>query len=490
MSARWVINPVTLKELRQMVRSRLVASGLIGFLLLQLTGVGFMLLLSRDDAGSTVGSLSLGKNLFHFLYFLSSAVLLFCVTGYEGTRLALERGGEHLDLQFTTALTPRQFVDGKIASASVLIFMFTCSSLPFMVLSYLMRGLDLFRVFVAVALLVMTAVCCLYGALLLATLSTTRLLRGIFLLISVFFLFYLTVIVNVMGAEVATSSWRVPLSTPQDWVKAALVLAGCVTGCAVARVAMIAALSPTQANRDLPVRAWGAAFWLCWGVAAVAASFFEGDAEWVIAWAVTSVSAAAVMSAVEASKRGDYSRRLLASVSRVRLARLAQFPFFTGAMNGIVWALMIGFLSVFVLQWVMQVLPQTGTATSSSSELTSGHVAVFFLYLSAYVCTVRALWRFLLGRWLSYKLVGVVAAVLVVLGYALPYLLNFDNAITSKTDFGWQLGNAFAVFDDDDGIDLMAQLLFAGGWALLAWLACVPEFVAARQRFRNPQETA
>ena len=53
--ARFALNPVTLKELRQMVRSRLVSSGLIAFLFLQVAVVSIALLAARSASSDPLG---------------------------------------------------------------------------------------------------------------------------------------------------------------------------------------------------------------------------------------------------------------------------------------------------------------------------------------------------------------------------------------------------------------------------------------------------
>jgi hypothetical protein len=482
MSVGWGINPVTLKELRQLTRSRLVASGLIAFLFLQVAGVA-LALLWRDPDELASG----GRSVFHTLYFLLSGALLFCVTGYTGTRFALERGNEHLDLQFTTALSPRQFVDGKVAAALVLTALFGCASLPFFVLSYLLRGLDVLRVLGAIALLTGAAVCCLYGVVLLAVAASTRSLRALFLLLAAGGLCLVMAGVNAAGREVATSGW-LSLRTPGEWLVLAAAVAGGATGCALVRAMAVALLSPSHANRDWPVRVWLMGAWLFWGACAVAAVMraARNAEDFLSSWAFLGVFVAGVMMAVAASERPGYSRRVLAGVSRNRFARWGQFFFFSGAANGLAWACLLGALTVILAGPLDAALP-AGTAMMDGGDSGTGQLTAFFFYLSAYVCTVRALWRFLLGRWLPYKFAGLCAGVLVALGGMLPYLLNINGAITAETDFAWQLGNAFAVFSENEAVDLPAHLAFAGAWAAAAWLACAPELAAAWRAFRKKE---
>jgi hypothetical protein len=106
-------------------------------------------------------------------------------------------------------------------------------------------------------------------------------------------------------------------------------------------------------------------------------------------------------------------------------------------------------------------------------------LAVLCCYLTAYLWSVRALWRGLLHRWITYRLAGVVAAALMLLGWGLPYLA----AIGSPTHTAvWAFGNPFAVFDDDLK-DIVSTTVAAFIWAALAVAANLPGLLAARRLF-------
>ncbi len=482
MSLCLTINPVTIKELRQMVRSRFIATGLIGYLAVQLIGVSLVLLSSRSESHASVGlySQALGKGVFHSVFFLLSLLLLLCIPLYVGTRLGLERGNDHLDLQFITALTPRQFVDGKVASAVVLILMFAGGTLPFLVLSYLLRGVDVFRVLWAFCGLLLVSVCCLYGVLFLGAITASRVLRLFLLLFVICVLFSFMVAVNVGGSGILSSGTGPSLSSWQEICGFATVLLLIVALCALVRTCTVAALSPPHSNRSLPVRVWVTSLWLFWGVLCLAFRMVGVLPKGGGTWTRASVLGAVILLAVSASMPCGHSRRVCAEISPRRWARWVQFPFFTGAESGMAWALALGFCTVIATHAVNLFEPRG----SLDQGWASSQAMTVFLYLSAYVCSVRAAWLYGLNRWLSPRLVGVIVLMFLALGGILPYLLTLDGHAGGLEPTAL-FGNVFAVFDKDCR-HLPDHLIYAGVWAAIAWTACMPSIFDAFRRFRRP----
>jgi hypothetical protein len=475
MTLRWDVNPVTLKELRQMVRSRMVAVGLVVYLVAQLAGVGFVLLSSADDGtGVSLYGQALGESVYHMVFFLLSFLLLFCLPLFVGTRMGLERGKEHVDLQFVTSLRPSQFVDGKIASSFVLALVFASAALPFMVLCYLLRGVDLFKIlwsFVGVLLVTLGS---LYATLFFGALGASRVARLFMLLGVIFSLLFVMGTVNVSSAAVAGSV----ASSGGSWKAVAGVL--CLLAlfawcCALMRVVTVATLSPPHANRALPVRAWFSAFWLFCGAMAAGWSLFEKDCQPLSTWAAFTVLVSILLLAVSASMEPGYSRRVLSAVSRGRGARLVQFFFFSGAESGMAWALALGFCAVVT---ALLLGPSAAGGAMESAQLT-----VVFLYLSSFVCSARAIWAHALSRRVPPKFVGAGAFVWLVLACTLPYLLNLEGGAASLERASRWAGNVIAVLGDDVSSCTGFHMACAGAWALISWIACMPAMLGAYRQF-------
>lgn len=482
MTFRPGLNPVTVKELRQMVRSRMVSVGLVVYLFAQLAGVGLVLLSATGEASSSgLYGQALGQSVFQAIYFLLSFLLLLCLPLFMGTRLGLERGKEHLDLQYITALKPQQFVDGKVASAGVLTIVFASASLPFFVLCYLLRGVDLFQIMGMFGGLLLTTVCSLYGTLFLGAVGVTRTLRVFLLLGVVGSLLFLMGLLNAGTGFLFAGSGS---GSHGSLLWIGLMLMFAAWWCGLARAVTVAALSPAHANRALPVRVWFTAFWLFCGLLALAAGLHESDGGYVRVWALLSVLLFAGLQAVAASQPSGYSRRVLAAGSARRPVRALQFFFYSGAESGMAWAMALGFLSVLAdaaagalaFDW------------TNGTELLTSQVAAVYLYLTASVCAVRAVWSYGLHRLAPPKLVGIVAALLVALCSSVPYLLALDEGAAGVVFAERAFGNVVGVFSGA-GADSGRHLLYAGAAALLEWSFCAPllrrafaQFVGATPR--------
>ena len=174
--SRFALNPVTLKELRQMVRSRLVSTGLIAFLFLQVAVVSIALLTARSASSDPLGQ-SYGNVVFGTVTAMLGFMLLLGIPGFVSARMAAERSADRLDLQFTTALAPTQFIDGKIAAAAVLMLLFASTSLPFLMLAYLLRGVDVFTMLRSFGFLLVLALCVCHVVLFLGSIRLSKALR-------------------------------------------------------------------------------------------------------------------------------------------------------------------------------------------------------------------------------------------------------------------------------------------------------------------------
>ncbi len=169
-----LINPIAVKEMRQAVKSKLVAWVLMLFLLVQLVVIAVVLVFSEEfdnfNAGPGVFMTILGVLLGTCLLFLPAITAL---------RLASERSDSNIDLLFITTLRPRHIMWGKLVAATILTLLFFSACLPFMTLTYLFRGLDLPSMFVLLGLDFLVVMLCIQGAILLAACPGKLVARGI-----------------------------------------------------------------------------------------------------------------------------------------------------------------------------------------------------------------------------------------------------------------------------------------------------------------------
>jgi hypothetical protein len=141
------VNPVAVKEFRQAVQSRWVVTILMLFLLINLAVVGGYLMLSPDADTSIDG----GRNIFMFLLGILLVTCVGFVPAYSGVRLSLERSDANIDLFFITTITPGAIIRGKYFTAMALTLLIFSACMPFMILTYLLRGIDLPTIFFVLA---------------------------------------------------------------------------------------------------------------------------------------------------------------------------------------------------------------------------------------------------------------------------------------------------------------------------------------------------
>ena len=146
------VNPVTLKELRQLVRSRIILWSMFLFPVALLVVNALVVSASLPQATPDKDAATLAYETLMATagpgVLVATTVLLGIVTAVviplmTGVRLTLETGRARMDLQFVTALTAQDIVNGKLMAAFLVSLTFTALALPFLTLAYLLRGIEL-----------------------------------------------------------------------------------------------------------------------------------------------------------------------------------------------------------------------------------------------------------------------------------------------------------------------------------------------------------
>ena len=114
------------------------------------------------------------------------------VPAYAAIRLSFERNDANTDLLFVTTITPGKIVRGKYFTAMALTLLIFSAWMPFMILTYLLRGIDLPTIFLILAFAFV--VCAIANAvgIFAGAVSGSWLIRGLVDTAAVFFLFYTT----------------------------------------------------------------------------------------------------------------------------------------------------------------------------------------------------------------------------------------------------------------------------------------------------------
>ena len=138
-----LLSPVAVKEMRQIVRSGFVRAAFLALLAIQVMAMGLFLMTDQLNIGSSASSFGRGADLFIILQIILVAVSLLFVPAYTGVRMAMEYSVEHVDLMFIAGMHPWAIMTGKLTAAVALTSILYAACMPFMLLTYLLRGVDI-----------------------------------------------------------------------------------------------------------------------------------------------------------------------------------------------------------------------------------------------------------------------------------------------------------------------------------------------------------
>lgn len=480
----WRINPVMLKELRQLVRSKLVMFVLFGMLAVQMLCA--VIILASQDMSSMDALIKsdIGAKLFAGEFAILALTLVFGVTGYMVIRLLMENSQTQVDLQYTTTLKPSTFVDGKVAAAAILMLLLVSASLPFLVLSYLLRGIDLLFAFYLVAMALCLETVFLFVAFYLITLTRNRAWR--FFLLVPLFLFPFFCVSSIGAALFFVIGESV---TKGMLIFLGVLLAAATILCLMLRAGALSAFAPLQSNRDLPQRMWWGGCLLVSGATVAVCEYCFGknsQPEFLFVWQTMFCGVLIFSMFREVSQPDRYGIRIRSSIASPRkyLLRGLQFVFFTGGINGIVWTLlataaMAGIAWGAWSAWTAAIMGSGGIEKGSVARL---GMVVFYTF--AYLLTLRAVWFLFVSRRLSPRLLWLAGLVAMLMGYVIPQFLEMADKIVDAENW---FGNIFAVSADNDIV--FAHFIWSCYWLAGAVLATLPEIFVAWRQFLPLEET-
>ena len=421
------LNPFTLKELRQLTRSRVISGALILFLfasvlatyLIPLSGItnrtGTFLALYLSVALSVMFSVVLPINVF--------------------IRMMKERRGKSAaDLTLVTPLPPSSVIDGKLRSAYALIFLFSAASLPFGVAAYLLHGVTFVEMFRTLVLVVAGSSLVVHLTIAIAAMRCSAVLRVIIFVLLIF-----------MGTQYVLFGTVLALhSSGGSWEDCVWMLAMLSTISLLLRAFAVAWVSPKTADRDLSIRVLSllaAVGWIGYELVRHWNGFEDRDFENSLCATQLLFVALAVLLAVGAMTLDvGYSARQLASRPVSPWRRALVWPFRTGAVNGLAFALGFGTLVALVLPLVAPHINELYRV----NEIMSGCGGrfrevedpllplVLFFYVVSPLMYVRAIW-YQLRRVVNIRPVYVPVIALLILGLyqTLPSAVELSGGVLS-----------------------------------------------------------
>ena len=145
----FTFNPVALKELRQLTRSRIISLLLVGCPILMF--IIFALALSAVEHGKSPIEIACGNGLgeapFYTIAAITGIIACIVIPLVSSIKTAYEYTKGRMGLEFTTTLTPIQIITGKLLAPVIISTAVIAVSMPFFTITYLMRGVPLSIIF-------------------------------------------------------------------------------------------------------------------------------------------------------------------------------------------------------------------------------------------------------------------------------------------------------------------------------------------------------
>jgi len=476
------MNPIAVKELRQAVRGKFVAIAVLLALIVQLIAV-FIITMSNSLTVSPT-SQPAGPAAFSTLFTVLFTISIFLIPAYSGIRMAAERSDTSTDLLFITTIRPRTIIIGKLMAVVGLLVLLFSASLPFLVFSYVLRGIDMFAIVLLLALALIAVVNQSILALFIGSVPASRPFK-ILLAVGFFlgtFLIYrpmleVTMEVLRMGVDLG-----ILVATP-FWSALGTFVGVLIALDAVVVVLTTAAISPPVANRAFPVRSMISVMWALAFIGAMWATFSTKLDLLLSVWAVLFLVFVSLVLLSAIGERETWAPRILRTIPRSPLLRAAAFLFYSGSGGGILWALLF-FAGTVVLYYAgAHAAP---LLYAERVPLVTRYLADGVFCIVGYALTAALLRRKLLPRiparttWavaLGLFLIGAIAPM--VIGLAMDAETNrfglYANVATMLNPFPMTMRSAKAA-----GVRTLVLAL----WALAVMLMNGAWIVAQARRFR------
>lgn len=496
------INPIIVKELRQAVNGRFVAAALTLFLGISVVTIAIALI----DSGGRVEA-EAGADVLVGLNATLLGVCLFLLPLQAGWRFASERSDNNVDLMFITTIEPRSIIAGKLGATVMLAGLIYAACLPFMTLTYLLRGVDLPTIFTMIVFGFSVVV----GGVMLALFAASAPMhRGFRVLMAVGVLGLLAVVYQAMigwsAASLRYGMFGVSRDPAEFW--GMLLMLGLLFGCGVYllfrfSVAMISA--PTS-NRALPVRlammgTWGVFTAVMWVV-----TILEGEEDALIFWFVASVLFFALGMVIAVCERDRWGTRVARTIPHRRIGRLGAMLLYSGSANGLLWAwgmVAICVAGYLVFPWAYEVVRGSLVSAAAALKLPSswtrfdpgemygrglaiglGLVGYVYMYAMAGLLVRRYLLKGALPSAHTWAVGLMIAGLACAMPPMLAFILEGDLAFRQGMRW-WMLGNPTSLFGHDSpGEDQRyASLVFVGAAGVSLTIVALPWAVDQLARF-------
>jgi hypothetical protein len=476
------VNPIVVKELRQAVRSRLVVAVLLIFLSVCVVTIGLFVMLDPNIATRSRA----GAELFAILMTALALTCQLVVPLYTCVRFSRERNDDNVDLLFITTIRPGAIIRGKFSASMALTGLIFASCLPFLCLTYLLRGIDLPTIFFLLAWTFLnSAVLSMFSVML----GSFR--GGLFVQILVW-LVSLAVGIITSSAMISISArggFRLlnVLDTPENMAIAGTVLMVYMCFIGLFYVMGVSSLSPASSNRSMLLRIYLTAMGIVVGVVIGLWSLHEKSLTPVTVWTCISVGFACTALFIAIGERDGWTPRVRKHIPQNRPLRMAAWLFYTGSSGGVAWCTFIAGVSIASAGlWGKYHWDEFSGASDLREELwTMGGIFMYALCCCLLAVLVRH-FLFKKTQLLFMPLIAVGVAILWMFGPMLAaYFIMGDRWNVDPIPRGFLLSSPLGLFDPLSAPPKhMDSLLTVGISTVVLCLASLPWFIAQWTRFR------
>ena len=412
-------NPVWVKDLRQAARNWTVTGTLLLMMaVFYFIALGAMIFGETDSGASSY----VGPGIYSAIGITTLIAAYIFIPIYVGIRTLMERISINADLQYITTMTPQQIIRGKILSSTYLIILFYSAAVPFLVFSYLLRGIDLPTILLSVVLTFLLNVLLTMGAIVLA-LSPLHIVMKILLALFVGGNAIFSAMWFVIGAVASNaitrlfglgSFWNEAVPIMITFALDAILIAGLLYQTAVAFI------TPTSANRSKPLRIYFTLFCSAVVLQFYLWAWFTNEEDLFLPVIVIIPCLVILGFLFSIAGRDDLSLRVQREIPSNPFSRLVAFFFFNGTLSCLLWLLGLWIATAFSLL-IFNVLWNEFQASSLMRDFDDIYLpyvvpSIFVLYCFAYA---------LLGLWLHRTLLPKKSPKLASLFFVLLLLLPF-----------------------------------------------------------------
>lgn len=465
-----LLNPIIVKELRQVVRGRFFWGVLILFLGFQCA----VLSLSIADRGMTSNSVG-GETLtflFGILFFASFVVIPI----YNGFKFSNERNDGSDELLFITTITPETIVKGKFYAAMVFIFLIFSAFSPFMAMTFFLSGVDLPMTFLALFFALLLSADGAMAQICFAALAhdsqSQKVSRGVGGMVQMMAFFSVTGV----GADMVQYGTSRFVSYSQVGMTIFTFIFLTLATLHFFYRASAAIIAPAGTNRMLPVRRSAFVIWLCSLGLALWWAMTASSARYLIAWGGFVCAGLVVASMVAVSERDRISERMYREIPGHPLHRRLAFFFYSGAAGGLAFVVLMTVLTLLAMNFFSL---SGGLRYSGDIGEASSAVVAFMGYCIGYALIASFIRRNFLGSFVDVTNCWVVMLLTTVAFAVLPM---FIWAVSGSNSEIYMLGNPFMSLAPDKRPEgLVAGMLIA----LLAIVINLPWLTRQAQEFNR-----